>query len=259
MHATDSRIGLHLDSLRHALARLDRLLERALEAATPTYGPSVLKDRYRGLHVGKDDVARLLRLEPGAPRLGQILDPADASDPAGPWQLLAERFGLADFDLDLLLLAIAPELDLRYERVYAFLQDDITRRRPTVDLAFNLLCATADQRLFARTRLAPDAPLLANNLLELVPDPTQIRPPLLSHYLVLDEQIVRLLLCETTLDSRLPGCCELVTPLTRTDDPRLESTSFDGLAALVSDARSARYGLRLVFHGPAGSAKREAA
>ena len=27
--------------------------------------------------------------------------------------------------------ALAPEIDLRYERLYAYLQDDVTRRRPT--------------------------------------------------------------------------------------------------------------------------------
>ncbi len=47
---------------------------------------------------------------------------------------LAERFGLTRFDLDVLLLALAPEIDLRYERLFAYLSDDITRKRPTVNI-----------------------------------------------------------------------------------------------------------------------------
>jgi hypothetical protein len=46
---------------------------------------------------------------------------------------------LSAFDVDLILLALAPKLDLRYERLYAYLQDDVTRTWPSVDLALNLL------------------------------------------------------------------------------------------------------------------------
>ena len=47
-----------------------------------------------------------------------------------PW--LQKAFGLDTIDLDIVLIALAPEVDLRYERLFAYLQDDVTRRRPTV-------------------------------------------------------------------------------------------------------------------------------
>ena len=53
---------------------------------------------------------------------------------------LARLFGLSTLDIDILLICLAPELDNRYERLYAYLQDDVTRKRPSVDLVFNLLC-----------------------------------------------------------------------------------------------------------------------
>ena len=93
-----------------------------------------------------------------------------------------------------MLIALAPELDLRYERLYAYLQDDVTRKRPSVDLALNLLCPSAAVKLARRMHFAPDAPLIRHGLLHLIPDPNHIQPPLLAHYLKLDEQIVRLLL-----------------------------------------------------------------
>jgi hypothetical protein len=46
---------------------------------------------------------------------------------------LAEMYDLSGFDLDVMIIALAPELDLRYERVYAYLQDDVTRRHPSMD------------------------------------------------------------------------------------------------------------------------------
>ena len=89
------------------------------------------------------------------------------------------------------MIALAPELDLRYERLYAYLQDDVTRKRPSVDLALNLLCPSAAVKLARRVHFAPDAPLIRHNLLHLIPDPNHVQPPLLAHSLKLDEQIVR--------------------------------------------------------------------
>jgi len=51
---------------------------------------------------------------------------------------LARLFQLTPFDIDVLLICLAPELDLRYERLYAYLQDDLTKKRPSVDLVMNI-------------------------------------------------------------------------------------------------------------------------
>ena len=61
---------------------------------------------------------------------------------------LATLFQLTPSDCDVLLICLAPELDLRYERLYAYLQDDVTQRRPTVDLATepSLLCSLGGKK-----------------------------------------------------------------------------------------------------------------
>ena len=66
---------------------------------------------------------------------------------------MAASFDLSEFDVDVLLLALAPEIDLRYESLYAYLQDDVARRRPSVDPALNLMCGSPAERLAAA--LAP--------------------------------------------------------------------------------------------------------
>ena len=38
------------------------------------------------------------------------------------------------------VICLAPELRRKYDRLYAYLQDDITRKRPSVDLVLELLC-----------------------------------------------------------------------------------------------------------------------
>ena len=55
-----------------------------------------------------------------------------------PLSWLAQTFDLSSFDLDVILITLAPELDRRYERLYAYLQDNVSFRRPSVDLALNL-------------------------------------------------------------------------------------------------------------------------
>ena len=48
------------------------------------------------------------------------------------------------------------ELNPRYGRLYAYLQDDVTRKRPTVDLILNLLCSSAEERLARRRVFAAE-------------------------------------------------------------------------------------------------------
>ena len=53
---------------------------------------------------------------------------------------LGRLFCLSMFDIDTLLICLLPELDLEYQRVYAYLQDDVTQKSPTVNLVLQLLC-----------------------------------------------------------------------------------------------------------------------
>jgi hypothetical protein len=60
---------------------------------------------------------------------------------------LQELFQLSPLDLDVLLICLAPELDLKYEKLYAYLQDDVTKKRPSVDLCLTLLCPSLMAKL----------------------------------------------------------------------------------------------------------------
>jgi winged helix domain-containing protein len=91
--------------------------------------------------------------------------------------------GLNEFDVALLLIAAAPDLDLRYERLYAYLQDDVEKRRPTVDLALDLLCGSLASKVRRRTHFASDAPLLVHRLIHLVSPGAAAEAPLLAQRL----------------------------------------------------------------------------
>src|SRR5215831_13680295 len=67
-----------------------------------------------------------------------------------PLRQLRERFGLSDMETRVFVIALGPELDLRFQKLYAYAQNDVTRRTPTVDLALKLLCAGREEQWEAR-------------------------------------------------------------------------------------------------------------
>ncbi|MDT0406204.1 MULTISPECIES: ATP-binding protein [Streptomyces] len=153
-------------------------------------------DPYRGQYLTPEAAARILD-EPGGLDV-PAREPWQPPDGSG-LDTLARRFGLSPLDLDLLLVALAPDLDARFERLYGYLNDDLTRRRPTVGLALEL-CGLGGASP-ARFRLAPGAPLIAGGLLEI----TEPERPPLSRVLTVPDRVTAHLLGDPTPDARLTG------------------------------------------------------
>ncbi|MEU3523094.1 ATP-binding protein [Streptomyces sp. NPDC038707] len=216
----DARAGALWDRLRAVEERVRGAVE-ARRAGDPD--PD---DPYRGQYLTPEAAARILD-EPGG--LG-VPGPDPWQPPAGSvLAVLAARFGLSPLDLDLLLVAVAPDLDARFERLYGYLNDDLTRRRPTVGLALEL-CGLAGAAP-GRFRLAPGAPLVAGGLLEVTePD----RPPL-SRVLVVPDRVTAHLLGNAWPDARLAGVL---------DEPREDPTAEPGQVRRA--AAAARTGTGLV-------------
>ena len=55
-----------------------------------------------------------------------------------PLMQLFSRFHLDEFEQNCVVLAYAPEIDLKYTKLFAYLQDDMTRKAPGVNLACEL-------------------------------------------------------------------------------------------------------------------------
>lgn len=178
-----SRLRAVEERVRHAVARR--------RAADPD--PD---DPYRGQYLTPEAAARLLD-QPG----GLDLRPhAPWRPPAGSTlDGLARRFGLSPLDLDLLMVAVAPDVEPRLERLYGYLNDDLTRRRPTVGLALEL-CGLAGASP-GRFRLAPGAPLVDGGLVA-VTEPE--RPPL-SRVVTVPDRVTAHLLGDERPDARLAG------------------------------------------------------
>ena len=248
-----------MEGLWSALGRLDRMLERAAnaaDAAASNTTPGTQPEPYRGLYVTSQDVQRLVRRGPGEPFLAGAADPGVSSpmpeSSRFPW--LQQAFGLETIDLDIVLIALAPEVDLRYERLFAYLQDDVTRRRPSVDLVLNLLCASRDAKILARGRFGPDAPLLRQRLLHLVADVSGTGAPLLAHAIKLEEPVVRFLLGEPWLDARLRGMAHF-TP----QPDAAEGTRAEALGKVMAKALASGAGPNFYLEGAADAGQASSA
>jgi len=202
-----------LEYLLSELRRITALLSARLQQMRAD-DESTTEDEFRGLYVSEEEVTRLLA-DPNLFLSGSYttnIEKSGAPVDAAHSRLghLQKVFGLSPFELDVLLIALAPELELRYERLYAYLQDDVTRRRPSVDLALRLLCPGLAGQVAARRCFDPDAPLLTYRLIELSED-GQKQTSLLARFIKLDEGVVAYLLGEVHLDSRLRGIAEFAT------------------------------------------------
>ena len=158
-------------SLIHLLRRLE-LIEARVRAAVArrrTTDPET-DDRFRGLYISQAHVDRLLaeKSAPPPPDAGaaqardDIEATADAAERAGAdprLRRLARNFRLDEIDIELLLIAMAPDVDARFERLFGYLQDDVSRRRASVGLGLEL-CGLPLSSAYARSRLAPGAPLV---------------------------------------------------------------------------------------------------
>jgi AAA+ superfamily predicted ATPase len=197
-------------------------------------------DRFRGLYISEAHVDQLLagpiHLEQApAPELAAAVarvearaDVAESGGAALRLRRLAAAFGLDDVDVEILLVALAPDLDARFERLYAYLHDDVSRRRASVGLALELCGGQAGLR-DERHRLGPAGSLVTGGLI-LVEDAER---PFLTRSLRVPDRVTAHLLGDDRAD------------------PVVEAVALDVADVRVADqehvARSLAAGARLVY------------
>ncbi len=194
------------------LQRLDLLLHREILRLRARYQLSL--DEFRGLYISDEQVNSLVNQEVGyegensaAEELtarAEVLHSADDSQEDLIWRRLAGEFSLSETEQDILLLALAPELDLKYETLYGYLNNDVTRKWPTHDLALRLFANDEEQKVAVRRCLAPGATLFSNGLLQSISSASQHASWLASGFSVAPA-LLHYLLGFSDLDSRVAG------------------------------------------------------
>lgn len=169
---------------------------------------------------------------------------------------LAGLFDLNPVDVDVVVMCLAPEMDRRYERLYGYLHDDMTRRLPTVGLALDMVSANRTERAAARTRFAPSAPLVGHRLVTLTEDAAAPTHSLLGSTVRLDPRVAGFLLEDDELAGRLRPYARLVPPTGTLDDLHFPAEFGASLARLSEHADD---GLVVYCQGPYGVGKQSAA
>jgi hypothetical protein len=147
-------------------------------------------DPFRGLHVSEAQVESLLGGRPPL-EVGVSGDEPRAAVLLG----LVDAFGLDNLDLDILLVALAPDLDAGFEPLYGYLHDDVSRRRASIGLALELSGLSPSSGAH-RSRLGPAGPLVRSGLI-LVEDPDR---PFLIRPLRVPDRVARHLLGDADAD-----------------------------------------------------------
>ncbi len=141
---------------------------------------------------------------------------------------MARAFELDDLDVELLLVAAAPDLDPRFEKAYGYLHDDVTRRRASIGLALEL-CGASAVSATDRDRFGPQSRLVRFGLV-VVED---LDRPVLTRSLRVPDVVVDHLLAGVGQD---PLVEPLRTPAIATNEIPAEDL-----------ARALRFGCRLVY------------
>lgn len=188
--------------LQDELKKLD-LLIRLRIARMGQIGQS--EDMFRGLYISDEEVSSLLEVADTASEISSnvqflvekirdleemIGEKVQSSRENGinlNLPRLREVFSLAEFEFNAVLICAAFEMDTRYERLYAYLQDDLTRKHPSPGLILNLLCDSPGEMIAARQYFFEDRPLIREHILECPGSEC----PLLSSWIGLSPGVLR--------------------------------------------------------------------
>jgi len=159
---------------------------------------------------------------------------------------LANFFGLSPFEMQVVVLCLAAELRPAYHKLFAYLQDDIARKKPTLWLVGDLLCETEADRWRMKGIFVPDAPLKRFGIVRVSDDE--------GRFLTLDGRIVDFLMGNNGIGDRLVDTVTLYGSLPSWEDVSVEPAVKNRLKNVLKNR-----GMRdmvLHLHGPSGVGKR---
>lgn len=252
-------ISTSWDHLRDELQLLNACLLSEVQRRTQKNSQL---DLLQGLVLSEQEIVDILRAPPGTEqKLNTNEDPKQlnsireritqrngSAPQSAPLVQLSELFQLDRNEELCLLLCLAPEIDARYSRVFAFLQDDVTRKQPSVELMLRLLCEDVQESLVRRGLFSSGAALLRNRLLNFA-QPSDRQLPLPQRSLKIDDRIAAFLLQSPQIDDCLVNWIEIIPPSNELKQTPLPSELVERTLRLVESSFSGKEPfLRPVIH-----------
>lgn len=210
----NDRFGANIDHIKDEFKRLDIMIH--LQVLLFRH---CSKNEFSGLYISEEEINGILD---GAPIESDILtedlidrlqkmrfeieDKKQRSLDQGVFlslPSLAQTFALSPFETDALLICVAPELDSKYEKLYAYLNDDITRKRPTAGLVLDLLCSSWEEKLKARKYLDGSGSLFKCGLMKFAEERAEMA--MLSRALAVDAGVISFIAGDGKRSARIGG------------------------------------------------------
>lgn len=162
--------------------------------------------RAAGVPVGEDDLRGLYIPEVEADRLLEEIARRRREPSPGRLDALSRACGLSALETSVIALCFACEIDPSIERLIAYAQDDVSKKRPRVDLALRLASEAPEASL---ATFDASAPLRRHHLLVVSEEPGQPWTPLPARTIALEPRILRYLTGGDAIDEQLLGSVTL--------------------------------------------------
>jgi len=171
-------------------------------------------------------------------------------------EVLGRIFLLSELEKEILLIILAPEVDSKYERIYAYLQDDLTRKYPTISLISLLLCENENERTKIISYFLPHSTLLRFRLVQFEEHSSGVS--FLSRPLRLETSVRNFLLGCYSLDSRLSSFCK-INLFTSNKGIKKLSSQAEKLLKIIDTKANKEKRFLCYFYGPLGSGRKSVA
>jgi SpoVK/Ycf46/Vps4 family AAA+-type ATPase len=274
------RRRLELTNLR--IARLYVLGKGQRAAAPPEADRTVLDDLYvsdtefqqhlsalsglapRGLDHA-DTAQALESIDRAAAALARKLQAEDLRDARrgqhSRFDRLSQRAGLSPLDREILLLVLAPEIDRRYRRVFAYLHDDWARGLPSVGLIIDVLAPLVGDgdRLEILGRFEADSPLVRRGIVELLAARSDDVRPLSQRHARAGDATVGALLGVPRVSEGLLGRVRHIAAAPAPPAHLLPPSFAHDVNIVAERVARAERGVSVFFTGPEPAANRAAA
>ncbi len=291
MSASPPKIGISdelgaqpfLGGAEHLVAEVERLRWILLREVARLRAANLLReDQFRGLYISDEQIDAIVRgsAQPDVANgdrhtsfpeahsfsvrisgcAQEIAARCTATYESGallPLDRLATAFSLDGLEREALLFAAAPEIDSSFELLYSYVQNDVTRKRPTVGLLTRLMARDCLESVHLRRLFSPSGALFRAPLLRFFDEAQEREAPLLSRAVRPDERIIDFLLEHDELDSRVRSFTRTVCPARSLKSLHLPSQFAEQLRAALSPVTNA--GGVFFFWGPTGTGKTAAA
>lgn len=223
-------------------------------------GGLLVENDFRGLYVPDEQVNAILN-NPEAGAGKQILEGRDEIDErmdsssSLPLARLRDSLNLSPFEMRALVACAAPEVDLAFEALFAYVQNDVNRKRPTADLMLKVFTGSLLARMENRAYFSSESALIDLGLIRPV-ESSDAQSSLAKGYRT-EDRITDYLLGVQEIDGRLRSFASLSTQEVRLSDLLLPSSLKEDLASAA--ALFCGSGATFVLSGPDGIGKRSTA